>query len=46
MFSPKVQSTLEKHFPASLPSRRRQVKQTSDAACLTGKLLLSIIKNI
>lgn len=36
MFSAKVQSTLDKHFPASLPSKRLQVKQTSDAACLTG----------
>lgn len=35
MFSPKVQSTLDKHFPSSLPSKRLQVKQTSDAACLT-----------
>ncbi|CRL00359.1 CLUMA_CG013630, isoform B [Clunio marinus] len=35
MFSPKVQSTLDKHFPSSLPSKRLHIKQTSDAACLT-----------
>lgn len=38
MFSPKVQSTLDKHFPSSLPSKRLQVKLTSDASCLTGKI--------